>query len=141
MKTATLVIVASALLASRAVAGDIFPSTAPGQAARDYVTAYNSGDPAMLAFSAHWQPAVDRPTRQDDLTRYHELRADLGALSPLRIVRSDAQSIEFVAGAAAGGTVTITVLTSGSPAHFAGLRVERKVIKETTDGGGAPSSP
>ena len=130
MKTATFVLLASLLLGARAVAGDIFPNTPTGQVARNYVSAFNGGDAAMRAFLVASQRPSNQQSLNEDLDRYHNLHSELGAMMPARIVRQSADSIEFEANVAAGGTATITVLTGGRPVHFEGLRIMRTVRVE-----------
>jgi hypothetical protein len=129
MKRLAFALLSWSFAAMPAMAGDIFPQSPAGQVARNYVVAYNAGDAAMRAFLRGAARPGDAPTAQEDLTRYHDLSRELGAMTPLRILRASAGSVEFEAGVAAGGTATITVLTSGSPARFDGLRIIRKVEK------------
>lgn len=141
MKIATFILLASMLLGTRAVAGDIFPNTPAGQVARNYVSAFNGGDAAMRAFLVASSRPADQQALSDDLDRYRSLHTELGAMMPVRIIRQSAGSIEFEVNVAAGGTATLTVMAGGRPVHFEGLRITRTVRIEKNESVPSTSDP
>ena len=83
--TLLLLLLPAALAAApkaKPVASD-WPATPAGSFARDYVAAFNAGDDAMKAFYAGAFPPESLAVRPPEkrLTRYHDLREQVGTLA------------------------------------------------------------
>ena len=109
--TVTLVMAISVLaVAPRAGAAGIeYPTTAPGDHARAYFTAFNAGEAAMRSFwTAHGsRAALEKRPVDLRLDVWQQMHDEHGALTPLSVAESRPDFIQVIARATRGGDVSI----------------------------------
>jgi D-alanyl-D-alanine carboxypeptidase len=127
-------VLAFLLLTLPALSADVLPSSPNGQLVRQYLEAFNSGEPAMRSFIEK-NPAG--PPIEERLSRYRKTKEDLGSLTPTRFVEEDARSVRVIVRTADGRQLDLTVMIEGEPARIAGLRI----VPADDDQPAPPSGP
>jgi len=116
------------LISTLCLAG-VLPSSANGKLVQEFVDAFNAGEAGMRTYyEVHPGPPID-----ERLERYRRMKNDFGTLTPLRFVREETDSLEFVARTADGRDLGITVMIGGEKPEIRGFRINA--------GGEAPNEP
>jgi CubicO group peptidase (beta-lactamase class C family) len=142
-------VVAALLLAAASVAraddsAPMFPSGEPGRHAEAWFRAYNAGEDSMRAFlAAHVAPAaLARRPVESRLEIYREMRAEHGALTPLRVADGGDSSVTVSARAAIGPALSIEFECDPDPPHgLLALRVQDDESVPSGGGGGPEPAP
>ncbi len=130
---ATLILGAACAVAQTAAS---FPDTPAGKRAAAYVTAFNSGDDAVMRrfFEANIAPeGLARRPVEDRLQIYHQMRAEMQTITLQRIVAASDSNIIALATTKSGNWFSFTFMFDSSPERFLlGIRVEPSDPSETT---------
>lgn len=117
-----------------------WPDTPPGRHAAGWFAAYASDEAAQAAFwTAHGSPAAlaQRPVAPR-VQVMRRIRAERGALTPVRVVESGADFCEVLASCERGGAVRIRFMCDADAAHgLMALQIE----DAEGEGDAAPSAP
>ncbi|HLX82445.1 MAG TPA: serine hydrolase domain-containing protein [Terriglobales bacterium] len=137
MKQTVLVLLAlvSTLFAA-AFADNVLPSSPKGQLVRQYLNAFNSGEPAMRAFLERTPSATAMDER---IARYRAMKSDIGNFTPVRLVAGNGDSLEVIVRTADGRELSLNFKFAGEPPHIAGMRIERADADSTPSAGGPPA--
>jgi CubicO group peptidase (beta-lactamase class C family) len=137
MKQTVLVLLAlvSTVFAA-AFADDVLPSSPKGQLVRQYLDAFNSGEPAMRAFLERTPSAIAMDER---IARYRGMKSDIGNFTPVRLVAENGDSLEVIVRTADGRELSLNVRFAGDPPHIAGTRIEPVDTDSTPNAGGPPA--
>ena len=104
-----------------------FPATAPGRHAQAWFAAYATGDDAVRTFWREHASEVALAQRPIDqrMQFLQQVRGDMGALTPLRIVESSKDACQVLARAEKGGGLLVTFMCAPDPEKtLAGMRFE-----------------
>ena len=132
MKQTVLVLLA---LVSTVFAADVLPSSPKGQLVRQYLDAFNSGEPAMRAFLERTPSGT---AMEERIARYRGMKSDIGSFSPVRLIADNSDSLEVLVRTADGRELSLNVKFAGEPPHVAGLRIEPVDADSPPDPGGPP---
>lgn len=132
MKQTALVLLA---LISTAFAADVLPSSPKGQLVRQYLDAFNGGEPAMRAFLERTPSAA---TMEERLARYRGMNADIGSFTPVKLVAENSDSLEVLVRTADGRELSLNVKFADQPLHIAGMRIEPVDASPSPDSAGLP---
>ncbi len=112
-----------------------FPETDAGRHARAYFTAFNTGEAAMRAFwTAHGsKAALKRRPVELRLGVWRDMRAEHGALTPLRLGEVRDDFVAVIASTQHGGPMSIGFECESQPPHgLVALRVEDAGVPQGT---------
>jgi D-alanyl-D-alanine carboxypeptidase len=132
MKQTVLVLLA---LVSTVFAADVLPSSPKGQLVRQYLDAFNSGEPAMRAFLERTPSGT---SMEDRIARYRGMKSDIGSFTPVKLVAETGDSLEVIVRSADGRELSLNVRFAGEPLHIAGMRIEPADANPPPDSGGLP---
>jgi D-alanyl-D-alanine carboxypeptidase len=118
-------------------AADVLPTSPKGQLLRQYLDAFNDGEASMRAFMERTPTEI--PT-EERLARYLRMKSDFTSLTPLRLAREDADSLEIIVRTADGRELSLTAMFTGEPPRIAGLRFLPAGSGPPANAGGPASS-
>jgi CubicO group peptidase (beta-lactamase class C family) len=96
-----------------------YPESSPGAHARAWFVANAAGEAAMRAFwSQHGDSAslAEHPV-EDRVARWRQMRGQLGAATPLAVLRSGDDFVDMRARDGSGALIVISFRCAGSPPH------------------------
>lgn len=103
----------------------VFPGTPAGRVAADWFRAFSADEPAMTRFFAGSGASPTAPPLSARLERWRSMRAEMGRLVPVRVLRSEPGEIEVLA-KGEREWLRIALACAPEPPHaFGGLRVEQ----------------
>lgn len=103
----------------------VFPTTPAGRVASQWFPAFSSDEAAMRAFFAGPGASPTAPPLAARLERWATMRADLGRIVPVRVLRSESGEIEVLA-KSEKEWLRISFACAAEPPHaFGGLRIEQ----------------
>ena len=113
-----------------------FPDTPAGKRAAMYVTAFNSGDDAVMRKFMETNIASEALTRRpidDRLQIYHQMLSEMQTITLKKIVAASDSTITSLVTAKGGAWFSFTFLFDPSPARFLlGIRIEPADPSEAT---------
>src|ERR1035438_9637780 len=119
MKQTIMVLLA---LVSTVFATDVLPSSPKGQLVRQYLDAFNSGEPAMRAFLERTPSGT---AMEERIARYRGMKSDIGSFTPIRLIEESADSLQVIVLTADHRELRLSITFAGDPPHIAGLRIEQ----------------
>ncbi len=116
-------------------ASEVLPPSPHGQLARRYLDAFNSGEDAIRTF---WQKAPTGAPIDERIARYRHMKADLGSLTPVRLVADAPGSLQFIAKTASGEELSLTVVFAPDKPQIVGMRIEHAGMGSRPPAAGPP---